>query len=32
MRLGQDDEAYQQLETCYNNGFQDSRHTQLAAS
>jgi tetratricopeptide (TPR) repeat protein len=24
MRLGQDEEAYTQLETCYNNGFQDA--------
>jgi tetratricopeptide (TPR) repeat protein len=24
MRLGQDKEAYTQLETCYNNGFQDA--------
>src|ERR1035437_258590 len=24
MRLGQDQEAYTQLETCYNNGFQDA--------
>ena len=24
MRLGQDEEAFKQLETCYNNGFQDA--------
>jgi tetratricopeptide (TPR) repeat protein len=24
MRMGQDDEAYRQLETCFNNGFQDN--------
>ncbi len=27
MRLGQDQEAYQQLKTCYDNGFQDSATT-----
>ena len=27
MRLGQDQEAYKQLETCFNNGFQDSATT-----
>ena len=30
MRLGQNDEAYKQLETCFNNDFQDRRHAQLA--
>ena len=31
MRLGQDDEARKQLETCFNNGYQDSADRQLAA-
>ena len=30
MRLGQNEEAYKQLEICFNNDFQDSRHAQLA--
>ena len=31
MRLGQDDEARKQLETCYNNGYKDAATRQLAA-
>ena len=26
MRLGQNDEAYKQLEICFNNGYQDHGH------